>query len=276
MVEYCFETINWSPYVGFEKPDLAGMIRIAASVGYRWITLDQKGVAYYAEHDGSLATLRAEMERHGMRMLAFQDLSINDDIAEVEALARSKVETAAALGARYLQAGITAPIDNKVIEATQAAARICHDAGMELALEFLPFLPLASIGQTHDLLGAAGLTGRNFVVDSWHFFNGPDGRSGDAGWAALAGIPVDRIAFVQFNDHGPLESDDLLAETIEKRLMPGEGIFDLKRFVATLRASGFDGIIGTEMISRALRFQPIEQVARQLMETTAPYWEQKK
>ena len=123
MVEYCFETINWSPYVGFEKPDLAEMIRVAASVGYRWITLDQKGIAYYTEHDGSLRTLRAEMERHGMRMLAFQDLSISDDIAEVEALARAKVETAAALGARYLQGGITAPIDDKVIAGSAAAIR---------------------------------------------------------------------------------------------------------------------------------------------------------
>jgi sugar phosphate isomerase/epimerase len=272
MVEFCFEGINWSPFVGFEKPDLAAMIRTAASVGYRWITLDQASIAYYTEHDGSLATLRAEMARHGLGMLALQDLSINDDLAAVEALARTKVETAAALGARYLQAGITATIDDKVIAATQAADRICRDAGMELALEFLPFLPLASIGQTHDLLNAAGMTGRNFVVDTWHFFNGPDGQSGDEGWAALRGIPVDRIAFVQFNDHGALESDDLLTETIEKRLMPGEGTFDLKQFVACLRASGFDGIVGTEMISRATRYQPVEQVARRLMETAAPYW----
>ena len=274
MVEYCFETINWSPYVGFDKPDLAGMIRIAASVGYRWITLDQKGIAYYTEHDGTLATLKAEMERHGMRMLAFQDLSIGDDIAEVEALTRAKVETAAALGARYLQGGITAPIGDKVIAATRAAHRICRDAGLELALEFLPFLPMASIGQTHQVLDAAGMTGRNFIVDSWHFFNGPDGKSADGGWAALASIPADRIAFVQFNDHGPLESDDLLAETIEKRLMPGDGIFDLKGFVACLRVSGFDGIVGTEMISRALRSQPIDQVARRLIDATTPYWGQ--
>jgi sugar phosphate isomerase/epimerase len=182
------------------------------------------------------------------------------------------VETGAALGARYLQAGITAPLGDKVVAATRAANRICRDAGMDIAMEFLPFLPLASIGQTIEVLDAAGMTGRNIVVDTWHFFNGPDGKSADGGWAALAGIPVERIAFVQFNDHGPLESDDLLAETIEKRVMPGEGIFDLKRFVATLRASGFDGIVGTENISRVTRFQPIEQVARRLMETATPYW----
>ena len=67
MTEYCFETINWSPYVGFEKPDLAAMIRIAASVGYRWITLDQKGIAYYTEHDGSLETLRLSLTEKRLR-----------------------------------------------------------------------------------------------------------------------------------------------------------------------------------------------------------------
>jgi sugar phosphate isomerase/epimerase len=272
MVEFCFEGVNWSPFVGFEKPNLAEMIRFAAAAGYRWITLDKASIAYYTGHDGTLATLKAEIDRHGLRMLGLQDLTINDDVAEVEATARTLVETGAALGARYLQAGITAPIGDKVVTATRAAHLICQDAGMDIAMEFLPFLPLASIGQTRDVLDAAGMNGRNIVVDTWHFFNGPDGKSADGGWAALAGIPVDRIAFVQFNDHGPLESDDLLAETIEKRVMPGEGIFDLKRFVATLRASGFDGIVGTENISRVTRYQPVEQVARKLMETAAPYW----
>jgi sugar phosphate isomerase/epimerase len=143
---------------------------------------------------------------------------------------------------------------------------------MDLVLEFLPFLPMASIAQTHEVLDAAGMTGPHFVVDSWHFFNGPDGKSADGGWAALSSIPADRIAFAQFNDHGPLQSDDLLTETIEKRVLPGEGIFDLKRFVACLRASGFDGIVGTEMISKDLRFQPIDQVARRIIDATTPYW----
>jgi sugar phosphate isomerase/epimerase len=272
MVEFCFEGVNWSPFVGFEKPDLAAMTKAAAAAGYTWITLDKASIAYYVQHDGTLATLKAEIDRHGLEMLGLQDLTINDDVAAVEADTRKLVETGAALGARYLQAGITAPIDDKVVAATRAAHLICRDAGMDIAMEFLPFLPLASIGQTLEVLDAAGMTGRNIVVDTWHFFNGPDGRSADGGWAALAGIPVDRIAFVQFNDHGPLESDDLLAETIDRRVMPGEGNFDLKRFVACLRASGFDGVVGTENISRVTRFQPIEQVARKLMETAAPYW----
>jgi sugar phosphate isomerase/epimerase len=212
MVEFCFEGVNWSPFVGFEKPDLAAMIKAAADAGYTWITLDKASIAYYVEHDGTLTTLKAEIDRHGLKMLGLQDLSINDDVAAVEADTRKLVATGAALGARYLQAGITAPLGDKVVAATRAAHLICRDAGMDIAMEFLPFLPLASIGQTREVLDAAGMTGPNFVVDTWHFFNGPDGKAADGGWAALAGIPAERIAFVQFNDHPPLESDDLLSK----------------------------------------------------------------
>jgi sugar phosphate isomerase/epimerase len=271
MVEYCFETVNWSPYLGFAKPDLPALIRAAWTTGYRWISFDLPSIAYYTAHDGTIEALRGEIEGHGLKMLAVHSLAINDDIAGTEMLARAAVAIGSELGARYLHGGVTAPIDDRVIEATRRADIICRDAGQELAMEFLPFLPLASIGQTHDLLNAAGMTGRNFVVDSWHFFNGPDGQAPN-GWAVLDSIPADRIAYVQFNDHGLMESEDIVFETTQKRLMPGDGIFDLTQFADRIKATGFDGIVGPELLSSATRDLPIEPFARQLMETSAPYW----
>jgi sugar phosphate isomerase/epimerase len=271
LVEYCFETVNWSPFLGYEKPDLSEMIRAAGATGYRWISFDLPSIAYYTANVGPLEQLRGEIEDQGLKMLAVHSLAINEDIAGIEALARDAVKIGQALGAHFLHAGVIAPVDDRVIEATKRANTICVDAGQEMAMEFLPMLPLASIGQTHDLLDAAGVRGRNFVVDSWHFFNGPDGKS-PAGWDALRSIRADRIAYVQFNDHGPLESDDLMTETIHKRRLPGEGVFDLTRFAAAIKASGYDGIVGPELLSAAYRDRPLEEVGRKLMETTAPYW----
>ena len=271
MIEYCFETVNWSPYLGFEKPDLLAMIKAASATGYRWISFDLPSIAHYVAHDGTIESLRDEIEAHGLKMLAVQSLAISDDIAGVDTLARSAVAIGDKLGALYLHGGVIAQIDDQVIEATRRASQICRDAGQELAMEFLPFLPLASIGQTHDLLDAAGMAGRNFVIDSWHFFNGPDGQ-GAQGWTALDGIPADRIAYVQFNDHGPLATDDLLFETTQKRLFPGDGIFDLTAFADRIMANGFDGIVGPELLSDTTRSLPIEHFARQLMKTSAPYW----
>jgi sugar phosphate isomerase/epimerase len=133
-------------------------------------------------------------------------------------------------------------------------------------IEFLPFLPVASIGDTRKLLQDAGVGGRNMVVDSWHFFYGPDD------WPALEGLSAGEIAYVQFNDHLPLASDDLFHETTQKRVMPGAGSFDLKRFANTLRGLGYDGVVGPEILSAESRAQPLDAVAREIMATSRPYW----
>lgn len=271
MVEYCLETVNWSPYFGYDQVDLPAMVAAASAAGYRWISFDLPSLTHHTAHRGTLSSLRTLMADSGVDMLALHSLAISDDRARTLSLAQEAIAFARAMGARFLHAGVVTPPDDHITAITRDVAEMCAASNMELAIEFLPFLPLASIAQTHDLLDAAGLTGRNFIIDSWHFFNGPDYQNDD-GWAALACIPASRIAYVQFADHGPLESDDLLYETTQKRVIPGTGHFDLKRFVDTLREGGFDGIVGPEMLSSQAREMPIKQVARQLMAATIPYW----
>ena len=78
---------------------------------------------------------------------------------------------------------------------------------------------------------------------------------------------------MQFNDHAPLASGaDVLFETTQRRLLPGEGAFDLKRFAATLRAAGFDGVVGPEILSEESRRFSMDEAARRIMETSGPYW----
>ena len=269
MIEFCFETVNWSPYLGFERPDLVQLIRAAADAGYACISFDLPSIDYFVAHDGPIDLLKANLDANRLRMLAVHSLSISDDVAEVERLTRAAVATCQVLDAEYLHAGVVSAVDDRVVEATRRAHAICRDAGVGFAIEFLPFLPVATIAQTRALLSAAGIGGRNFVVDTWHFFNGPDD------WPELEGLRGDEIAYVQFNDHGPLLSDDLLEETIHRRLMPGEGIFDLDRFARVLRATGYDGVVGLEILSRATRDLPVHEVARQAMDSSRPYWANK-
>jgi sugar phosphate isomerase/epimerase len=269
MVEFCLETVNWSPYLGYERPDLGRIIRAASGAGFGWIAFDLPCIDYFIAHDGPIDLLRANLDAHGLKMLAVHSLSISNDVDAVEAMARSAVAIGRVLGARYLHGGVISPVDDRVIEATRRAQALCRQAGLGLAIEFLPFLPVASIAQTRALLDAAGVGGRNLVVDSWHFFNGPDD------WPALEGLRGDEIAYVQFNDHGPLASDDLLEETIHHRVMPGEGIFALDRFARVIQASGFDGIVGVEVMSHATRQQPIDVFAKRAMDSSRPYWANK-
>ena len=275
MPEFCFETINWSPYLsgglsgassGSDAPDLPRLVRAAAAAGFEWISFDGTILDAYCAQGGSLASLRRLVENEGLRTLAIHALTLGADPVAAAAQCRPLAEAAEALGAPYVQAGSIAPLGPALFEATDIAARILREAGAALAIEFLPFIEIASIEQTRELLRATETAAGGLVVDTWHFFHGPDD------WAELEGLSADEIVYLQFDDHPPLQSQDLLFETTQRRVYPGEGTFALPRFVATMQSIGFDGIVGLELLSAAHRARPVEEVAHTLLEKSRRFW----
>ncbi len=140
-----------------------------------------------------------------------------------------------------------------------------NDAGFRLGLEFLPTLELDTIAKTRQLIHQTGIDA-GVVVDTWHFCHGPDD------WADLEALPLDEIAFVQFDDHPALESTDLTYEMIHRRVFPGEWVLPLRRFVDALQAKGFDGIVSVEIISEPLRALGHREFARRAHDTAAAFW----
>ena len=50
----------------------------------------------------------------------------------------------------------------------------------------------------------------------------------------------------------------LFEDTVERRLLCGEGSFDLRGLVAVLRDKGFDGPWGVEILSSSFRQLPVQ------------------
>ena len=95
---------------------------------------------------------------------------------------------------------------------------------------------------------------------------------GPDNWETLASVKADEIAFVQLNDHKAERSENLLEETLHHRVMPGEGSFDLARFVLELGRIGYQGIVGPEILSRTMREWPMEEFAARALESSRRYW----
>lgn len=273
MSALCFESINWSPYLWTEDlpgapPSAERLVAAAAAAGFGWISFDEQLLAAELDAGRSLAVLRRRVEEAGLRVLALHAIAISDDVPATTAAARAFVPALAELGAPWVQVGATSAIGPTLFESTRATASIVGAEGARLAVEFLPFLPVASIAETRELVAATepGALRAAIVPDTWHFFHGPDD------WQALASLRPEEIAYLQFDDHPPLESEDLLLETTQRRVLPGHGEFDLERFVATLRASGFDGVVGLEHLSKADRVRPVEDVTRELAAAAGRFW----
>ena len=77
----------------------------------------------------------------------------------------------------------------------------------------------------------------------------------------------DTIGYDAVNDlvaaHGLTEVvGTLFADTVERRLLCGEGCFDLDGLVALLREKGFHGPWGVEILSASLRALPVPEAVK--------------
>jgi sugar phosphate isomerase/epimerase len=267
MTDLCYETINRSPFItpGFEA-DLPAQIRASGHAGFRWTGIDFASIDQYCEGGGTLASLRGLLEDAEMRCFELQPLIVSNDLAETIAGAHRSAEVAAALEVPWVQSGIVGDLCDAAEEGFRESAAIVAEAGAALALEFLPMNALKSISDTREFIARTGVASARIVVDTWHFFHGPDE------WSDLEALSLDELAYPQFNDHPALESDDQMFETTQRRVLPGEGRFDLKRFCQTIRDNGYDRTVSVEILSAELRKSSPEDFARAVFESSLPFW----
>ena len=101
-----------------------------------------------------------------------------------------------------------------------------------------------------------------------HFFLARDGPD----WNALEALPVSELANVQLSDGVPFGDRAYFEATMNERLLPGQGEFDLARFARELKRMGFDGAVIVEVLNAQLRKAPIETFAQQAAETSRRWW----
>jgi len=267
MIELCYETIQFSPFIDpASEADLPGQIRAAGAAGFEWIGIDAPSVAQHRARGGTLEQLADLLSAAGLRCLEIQPLIVSADADDTLHSARETAQIARALGAHWIQSGLTAAPGGAVLDNLRRAADVAREAGARLALEYLPFTPLRSSRETLDAIDRARIPDAHVVVDTWHFFHGPES------WADLEALPLDRLAYPQFDDAPELASDDLMHETTQRRVLPGEGRFDLTRFVRSLRERGWDRPVSVELLSAEMRRWPRELFARRVHAAARPYW----
>lgn len=158
------------------------------------------------------------------------------------------IETAARIGARSVVVVEMIDVRPSLDEAAEAFAGVCDLAarhGLRAHIEFLPFGGIPDLAGAWAIVDAAGRPNGGLTIDSWHLF-----RSGST-LDQLAAIPGDRIHSVQINDAPSEPGPDLFAETMESRLLPGEGSFDLVGLIRMLDRIGSTAPIGVEIFSAA-------------------------
>lgn len=263
---FAFSTLNHSSLFG-EGTTIAEQITAAAEAGFPLLSPDFFSVRTYRRDGGTLAELAKLQRAHGIRSYDVAGLTISDDDDATKREAEELVEIGAALGAEWVQVRVTEPIDQVVRDRYAWCRDACANAGLGVAVEFSPFTPIRTITDAQDVLATRGGEGTRggVIVDSFHVCRG------STTWEELDALPLDEVAFVQFDDALP-PGDDGRADTMHRRALPGEGALDLSHFASGLRNRGFDGVVSVEVLAAHDRDEPVESFARRCLATSEPYW----
>jgi sugar phosphate isomerase/epimerase len=170
------------------------------------------------------------------------------------------LEMGSVFGAKQLNlASLFARAGTPPVEAIAERFRgICDRAaphGLRVALEPLATSYLKTVGQAAEIVSLSAAENGGLVVDSYHLF-----RAGDS-IEALTKIPPEHIIGIQLNDATAELRGDLREECVTRRLLPGEGGFDLVGFLRTLDAAGVDVPLTVETMSTELRKRPVREAA---------------
>ncbi len=131
--------------------------------------------------------------------------------------------------------------------AEQAAAH-----GTRVAIETMPFSAIATVPMGAQIVTAADHPAAGLLVDAWHVF-----RAGTTLDELRSVLRPEMIFAVELDDAAPKVVGTLFEDTVERRLLCGEGVFDLAGLVAVLRDFGFDGPWGVEILSAFHRALPV-------------------
>lgn len=150
-----------------------------------------------------------------------------------------------------------------------AFASVCDDfaeAGCAVAFEIMPHGIVNSIAKGVAIVDRADRPNGGLMLDLWHITRGP------SSFDEIAALPGYYVTGVELDD-GPAKplGDDLLHETLHDRNLTGEGGMDVAGFVEAVRATGFKGPWGVEIISDEHRARSLHDQAQQSYQTARKF-----
>lgn len=233
-------------------PDIgpAETVTVAAAAGFAatgiWIDLDTWTPAVTAAvrrrlDDTGLVALDAEV----IRLRAGRDLT-----DAVRAL-----DVAAAVGARF---ALVVSQDPDLGRTADQYADLCArgvEVGVRPVLEFMRFMTVRTLPEALDVVGRAGHPAGGVLVDALHLDRGGHGP------ADVAAVDPDLLPYAQLCDAPAAvpPADQLVAEALDGRLLPGDGALPLAELVAVLPA---DAPFSMELRSSALRTEHPDPLER--------------
>jgi sugar phosphate isomerase/epimerase len=173
---------------------------------------------------------------------------------------------AEALGARHIKVGDFFHTDTPMPQVIDSFAALCRDAaahGTKVVYELMPFAMIDTLPDTLAMLKGAGEKNGGIIFDLWHIV-----KMGIP-YEEISRFPLEYFFGVEINDGTFTAPWSLHEDTINHRMLCGEGQFDIRGFLDHVWKAGYRGPIGIEVLNKELRKRPLDELATRSFNTTA-------
>jgi sugar phosphate isomerase/epimerase len=174
------------------------------------------------------------------------------------------LSTAEAVGARHIKigdlSGDTAPMDRLIEE----YSRLCEEGanhGTNIIFELIPGMVAGTLEEAMTMIEGANQDNGGLMLDMWHFHTLKIPNS------TTAALPLKYLKGVELND-GPAEFTNWDDEVVNRRLLCGEGEFDIKGLIQAVQNAGYNGPYGVEVLNQAMRSWSLDDLVTRAYETT--------
>ena len=189
--------------------------------------------------------------------------------AEAAAEADRFARLAQAVGASKIAAITMDPARPDLERARQNLALVVAAAtgvGAQVCVEFLPWSGIPDLATAWELVEPLG-AGAGILLDTWHWVRQPGGPNPEL----LARIPGERVGYVQLCDAALDAGDDIMAEAMGQRLLPGDGMVDFGGLLRQLEAIGAHPFFATEVFNpEFVRDRGSVEAAREMSAAAGP------
>ncbi|MGH9523921.1 MAG: sugar phosphate isomerase/epimerase family protein [Terriglobales bacterium] len=171
------------------------------------------------------------------------------------------LDAAEALGARHIKIGDLGNDCAEVPKMTEEFALLCQQAaerGVPVLIEMLPrqFSRAPSLDDVLAICRGSGAKNGGIMLDNLHVQ-----RTGTTTQDIVRKVGRDVLLGAEINDGSlatPVKFED---SVVNKRLLPGDGEFDITAFLLALWSVGYQGPIGVEVLNEYMRKWSLETAA---------------
>lgn len=244
--------------------DIGERVECAARAGYAGMGFWHADLAHLKETIG-FGELNTILQTNGIVDIEVEWLNDWYGAGEVRAASdRTRallLEAAEAIGARHIKVSDLANVDVPLERMIEEFAVLCAqaaDRGTNVLFEMLPadFSSLPSLDLVLALTRGAGAANGGIMLDNLHIL-----RTATPFSDIVAKLTPTDLIGVEINDGVLARPVDFMDSVINRRLLPGDGEFDIAGFMRAVWDAGYDGPVGVEVMNEYCRHWDILTMA---------------